>query len=69
MIDYPPRIKSKRNSTSKPYKGAAHTAKSKKGMGDYYGTGIVAKLGKMRGGMGQEVLSSAKLKKSPRSLV
>lgn len=45
-----------------------HTPKSPKGMGDYYGTGIVAKIGRMRDGMGFEQLSPTQLKKPPRSL-
>jgi len=57
----------KRNS-KKYYNGAVHTPKSQKGLGDYYGTGIVAKIGTMRDGMGQEILSSDKLKKPPKSL-
>ena len=36
----------------KPLKGAkeAHTAPTKHGMGDYYGTGVTAKIGRMRDG-------------------
>jgi len=58
----------KRNS-KKPYKGQSHTPKSQKGMGDYYGTGIVQKLARIREGLGQEILSSKKLKKPPKSVV
>jgi hypothetical protein len=46
----------------------AHTARSPKGLGDFYGTGIVQPLGRMRSGMGQEILSPKKLKKAPKSL-
>jgi hypothetical protein len=46
----------------------AHTSKSPKGLGDYYGTGWRAKIGKMRDGMGFEVLSERKLKKPPKTL-
>ena len=37
-----------RNKSKKPYKGQAHTPASQKGLGDYYCTGIVAKLGTVR---------------------
>jgi hypothetical protein len=58
----------------------AHTGKAKKpdgdwhvsntslGMGDYYGTGIKAKVGKMREGHGQIQSTPKQLKKPPRSL-
>lgn len=46
----------------------AHTPKSPKGMGDYYGTGVVQPLGKMRSGIGQATLSTKKLKRPPKSL-
>jgi hypothetical protein len=62
-----PKLKSTK--FKKPYKGAAHTPASSKGLGDYYGTGIVAKIGKMRSGIGYEEISPAKMKKAPRSLV
>lgn len=52
----------------KPYKGQAHTPRSSKGLGDYYGTGIPAKLAIMRDGMGMEKLSPKELKKPPKSL-
>lgn len=51
----------------KPYK-FAHTAGSPKGLGDYYGTGVRAKLGTMREGMGMEQITLAKMKRPPRSL-
>lgn len=68
MTDYPTGVKPSAAS-KKPYNGAAHTPKSSKGLGDYYGTGIVAKLGRVRSGMGQEILSTKKLAKSPKSVV
>lgn len=37
-------------------------------MGDYYGTGIRAKLGKMRDGMGMQDITPAKMKNPPKSL-
>lgn len=47
----------------------AHTANTKYGMGDNYGTGIKAKLGKMRdGSVGMIALSPKKMKTPPKSL-
>ncbi len=47
----------------------AHTPKSPKGMGDYYGTGVKAKVGKMReDSLGMNSVPSKKLLKPPRSL-
>jgi len=46
----------------------AHTPNTNKGMGDYYGTGVKAPLGKMREGMGMVKLTPKKLKKPPKSL-
>jgi hypothetical protein len=59
----------RRPASKKPYKGQAHTPASSKGMGDYYGTGVRAKLGRMRDGMGMQTLSKNQLSKPPRSLV
>jgi len=51
-----------------PY-GEVHTARTKYGMGDNYGTGVKAKIGKVRGVTeGMSVLSNAKLKKPPKSV-
>lgn len=47
----------------------AHTSNSKKGMGDNYGTGIRAKLGRMRDGMGMQQITPKKLKTPPKSVV
>lgn len=64
-----PKLPAYRNSAKKPYNGAAHTPRSQKGLGDYYGTGIVAKLGRMRDeSMGMQALSTRQMKKPPRSL-
>ena len=54
----------------KPYKKNrfAHVANTKYGMGDNYGTGIRAKLGRMREGMGMVTMSNQKLGKPPKSL-
>ncbi len=46
----------------------AHTANTPYGMGDYYGTGIKAKLGKMRDGMGMQQVTPKKMKTPPKSL-
>jgi len=46
----------------------AHTSNSKKGMGDYYGTGIKAKIGTMIDGMGVPEITPNKIKKPPKSL-
>lgn len=54
--------------SKKPYK-TSHTAGSQKGLGDYYGTGIVAKLGRMRDdSMGMHQITPAKMKTPPKSL-
>lgn len=58
-----PRSKAK----GKPYK-FAHTAGSQKGLGDYYGTGVRAKVGRVREGLGMEDIPPSKLKKPPKSL-
>ena len=55
----------------KPYKKNrfAHTANTKYGMGDSYGVGIRAKLGKMRDdSMGMVAMNPKKLSKSPKNL-
>lgn len=46
----------------------AHTANTKYGMGDYYGTGIRAPLGKIRDMTGMVEVSHKKMKKPPKSL-
>jgi hypothetical protein len=46
----------------------AHTPNTKKGMGDYYGTGLTAKIGTMKEGVGFHSLSPKKLKTPPKSL-
>lgn len=47
----------------------AHTSNSKKGMGDYYGTGIKQNIGRMReDSMGIIAATPNKLKKPPKSL-
>lgn len=47
----------------------SHTPRSSKGMGDYYGTGIRAKIGRMReDSMGMIVQTPKKLKNPPKTL-
>jgi len=73
---YPPR-KSRANKeahTNKTSKnsnlnGDWHTNHSSLGMGDYYGQGVKAKIGKMRSGVGMEEISPKKLNTPPRSVV
>ncbi len=49
--------------------GDWHVNHSSMGMGDYYGTGIKAKLGKMRGdSMGMVAATPKKLKTPPKNL-
>jgi hypothetical protein len=48
----------------------AHTANTKYGMGDNYGTGVKAKLGRMReDSLGMMAMTPKKLKTPPRSVV
>ena len=46
----------------------AHTSNTKKGMGDYYGTGVKAPVGRMRDGMGMIPVTKKGLGKPPKSL-
>ncbi len=59
-----------RQSPKKPGKNRfAHVANTKYGMGDNYGTGIKAKIGRMRDdSVGMVVLTPKKLKTPPKSL-
>jgi hypothetical protein len=59
---------SRMQKASKTSRTQAHTNKSPKGMGDYYGTGMKQPLGKMREGLGMVGLSKKKLGKPPKSL-
>lgn len=55
---------------SKPKKTRfSHTANTKYGMGDNYGTGIRAKLGKVREGTGMATLSKKQIGTPPKSVV
>lgn len=61
-----PKLPAYRNNSKKPYNKVVHAPSSQKGLGDYYGTGIVAKLGKMRDdSMGMQALTSKQMKKNP----
>lgn len=57
-----------RTRSKKPYSGQAHTPASSKGLGDYYGTGIVAKLGTVRDNAVVNEQYAKNLKKPPKSL-
>jgi hypothetical protein len=58
-----------KKSSVKTSRDQAHTPKSPKGLGDYYGTGVVAKLGRMReDSMGMQSMPPQKLKKPPKSV-
>ncbi len=46
----------------------AHTDNTKYGMGDYYGTGITNKIGKIRDVTGYEGFKQGNTKKPPKSL-
>ncbi len=46
----------------------AHTSSAKKGMGDYYGTGVKQKLARVIDGTGQKVISAKKLKTPPKGV-
>ncbi len=50
-------------------KAESHTAPTAYGMGDYYGTGVKAPLGKMRGStVGYRPVPQGKLGKPPKAL-
>lgn len=49
--------------------GDWHVSNTSMGMGDYYGIGIKAKLGRMREGVGMQKVSPNGLKTPPRSVV
>lgn len=46
----------------------AHASSAKKGIGDYYGSGIKNKVGRMRDGFGINAVRKKGLKTPPRSL-
>jgi hypothetical protein len=50
---------------------SAHTSKSLSGMGDYYGSGVKAKIGRIRDGYspGYTPVTKSKLHKPPKSVV
>jgi len=50
----------------KPYE--AHTSKTKKGMGDFYGSGVKQKLGRNVSSSLGNPTPTSKLKKPPKSL-
>lgn len=63
--------KSSQSHVSKPKKSSGdwHVSHTSLGMGDYYGTGIKAKLGKVIDGVGLNPISKKKLSKPPKSVV
>jgi NaMN:DMB phosphoribosyltransferase len=56
-------------SNTKKSSGDWHVSHSSMGMGDYYGTGIKAKLGRVREGVGMQKATPKQLKTPPRSVV
>jgi len=46
----------------------AHTPRSPQGLGDFYGTGVRQKIGRMREGMGMVEVSKKGMKTPPKSL-
>lgn len=59
-----------KQSKIKTSRDQAHAPKSPKGLGDYYGTGIRAKLGRVRDDtMGMQAMSPKKLATPPKSVV
>lgn len=48
--------------------GDSHVSHTSMGMGDYYGTGVKAKVGKVKEGLGISPMSPKKLGKPPKSL-
>lgn len=58
-----------RQQPKKPGKNRfAHESNTKYGMGDHYGTGVRAKVGKMIRGVGFQEVSSRKMGTPPKSL-
>ena len=52
----------------KPPKKLAHTANTRKGSGDFYGSGVKNPVGKVRDVMGLKPMSKKAAKTPPRSL-
>ena len=53
--------------TSGEFRGDWHVNHSSMGMGDYYGTGVRAKIGKIIDGVGFKEVSQKNLKTPPKS--
>lgn len=62
------KVSSAHTAKNKRSSGDWHVSNTSMGMGDYYGTGVRAKIGTMREGMGMQKLSQKKLGKAPKSL-
>jgi hypothetical protein len=60
--------KQSHTSNAKKGQGDWHVSHSSMGMGDYYGTGIRQKIGRVREGMGMNPISQKKLKTPPKSV-
>ena len=56
------------NDKGAPFKGDWHVSNSSMGMGDYYGSAIKAKVGRIREGYGQVQATHDQLTKPPKSL-
>ncbi len=61
--------KNARASNTKKGQGDWHVSKTPIGMGDHYGTGVRAKLGRVRDSMGVAKLGQKKMKTPPTSVV
>lgn len=65
----PPATSKTKFNSKTPYKGQVHTPASSKGLGDYYGSGIVAKFGKVRDDtVGFVPMSQTQMKTPPKAL-
>lgn len=56
-------------SATKKSSGDSHVSHTGMGMGDYYGTAVKAKLGRVRDGMGLNPISKSRIGKPPKSVV
>lgn len=61
--------RSMKRANPKTNRNQTHTPKSPKGLGDFYGTGIVAKIGRVRDDtMGMHEIPAQKMKTHPKSI-
>jgi len=61
-------VKTSKSPKSGMSKGGWHVPKSSVGMGDYYGTGVRAKVGRVREIVGSDPISKKGLSTPPKSL-